>query len=75
MEVRRLETALERLLINLGSDRKPPQREEIKIPQTKEEKVEEEEEPEPKPIKRHAEDNKLTNTFASVPPQNDDSLI
>ena len=61
-EVARLENALERLLINLGSDVDPNRRQQ---------QIEEEEsssEPEEKPEKKHAEDNKLANTMTSQVP-------
>lgn len=61
-EVARLENALQRLLINLGSDVDPNRRQQ---------QIEEEEsssEPEEKPEKKHAEDNKLANTMTSQVP-------
>jgi hypothetical protein len=58
---------LERLLINLGSDQ-DPQRFPTNIEEEADSSFEHEEEEE-KPPKRHAEDNKLSNTFASQTPK------
>ena len=63
-EVKRLEKAVERLLINLGSDQDPTMyRNEI----PEEEELERESE-KPLVVKKQAEDNKLSNTMRSVQP-------
>ena len=68
-EVKRLETALERLLINLGSDQ-DPQRIQYQIPE--EEEIDQDLDESEQPTKRSAEGDKLTNTMTSNLPQEPD---